>query len=88
MNNWDSPPSSIDTAASCSVEVRQARFSVFEIGYVIGFKKYGIWLNCSASLNSTFQLVIQLHSAEYGAAQVNMFNIMNLVLAKEWFMQT
>ena len=43
--------------ASCGVEIRQAQFSTFKIGYVIAFKKYGIWVNCSNSLSSTFQHV-------------------------------
>ena len=57
INQWTAPPSLIDTTASCGVEIRQAQFSTFKIGYVIAFKKYGIWLNCSNSLSSTFQHV-------------------------------
>ena len=48
-------PTGIDTTASCGVEIRQALFSTFNIGLIAAFRKYGVWLNCSNSINPTYQ---------------------------------
>ena len=57
MNNWGTMLSLIDTTGSCGVEIRQAPFSTLKMSYVIAFRKYGVWVNCSNSLSSTYQHV-------------------------------
>ena len=73
-------PSLIDTTGCCGVKIRQAKFSTFKIGYVIAFRKYGVYVNCSNSLSyCSVGLMIQSNDAELGSAQICSFNIINML---------
>ena len=55
VNQQTAAPIGIDSSASCGVEIRQAQFSTFNIGLIAAFKKYGVWVNSSNSINPTYQ---------------------------------
>ena len=55
VNQQTALPTGIDSAASCGVEIRQAQFSTFSVGLIAAFKKYGVWMNNSNSINATYQ---------------------------------
>ena len=55
VNQQTTLPIGIDSSATCGVEIRQAQFSTFQIGLLAAFKKYGLWVNSSNSMNPTYQ---------------------------------